>query len=101
MHSKEYWINWGKRAGIRALRTLSQSAIATIGISNAMGDIDWKYVLSTSALAGIISMLTSIRGLPEIKIEEELLGIKNTMPEKEVGEQEMSEQEVAEKETQT
>lgn len=83
MHSKEYWLNWGKRAGIRALRTLSQSAIATIGISSAIGEIDWKYVLSTSVLAGIISMLTSIRGLPEIRIEEELIGMKSVVQVKE------------------
>lgn len=98
MHSKEYWLNWGKRAGIRALRTLAQSAMATIGISSAMGEIEWQYVLSTSALAGIISILTSVRGLPEIKIEEELLGIKNAVPQKEV-DTEVEEKAVGENQT--
>lgn len=77
MHSKEYWINWGKRAGIRAARTIAQTAIASLGVTQALGDIDWMYVTSTAVLAGVISILTSIRGLPEIKIEEELVNIQN------------------------
>lgn len=72
MYSKEYWINWTKRATIRAARTVAQTAIASMGVSKAMGEIDWMYVASTAALAGLISVLSSIRGLPEIKIEEEL-----------------------------
>lgn len=76
MYSKEYWINWTKRAGIRAARTIAQTAIASLGVTKALGDIDLMYVATTAGLAGLISILTSIRGLPEIKIEEELKGMK-------------------------
>lgn len=62
---------WLKAAGIRAIRTVAQTAIATIGTAVAMGDVDWLFVLSTSALAGILSMLMSIAGLPELEKEKE------------------------------
>ena len=62
---------WFKAAGIRAIRTVAQTAIATIGTAVAMGDVDWLFVLSTSALAGILSMLMSIAGLPELEKEKE------------------------------
>ena len=62
---------WIKAAGIRAIRTIAQTAIATIGTAVAMGDVDWLFVLSTSALAGILSMLMSIAGLPELEKEKE------------------------------
>lgn len=62
---------WFKAAGIRAIRTVAQTAIATIGTAVAMGDVDWLFVLSTSALAGILSMLMSIAGLPELDKEKE------------------------------
>lgn len=58
---------WFKCAGIRAIKTLAQTAVATIGTSMAIGDVDWSYVLSTSLLAGILSILTSVAGLPEVK----------------------------------
>ena len=70
MKRKEYWINWGKKAGIRAVKTVSQAAIAGIGAAAAMGQVDWKYVASASVLAGILSMLTSVAGLPEVPKEE-------------------------------
>ena len=60
------WKAWIKAAGVRAIKTIAQTAIATIGTSAAMGDVNWKLVLSSSVLAGILSLLTSIAGLPEL-----------------------------------
>lgn len=62
---------WFKAAGVRALKTVAQTAIATIGTSAAIGEVNWVMVASASALSGILSLLTSIAGLPEIKEEEE------------------------------
>ena len=61
--TKEWW----KAAGIRAIKTMAQAAIATIGTSMAMSDVNWLMVLSASLLSGILSMLTSIAGLPEVE----------------------------------
>lgn len=62
-----YWKRWFKAAGIRALKTIAQTAIATIGTSAALYQVDWLLVASASALAGLLSMLTSIAGLPEVE----------------------------------
>lgn len=62
---------WIKRAGVRAIKTVAQTAIATIGTSVALSDVDWKLIFSASALAGILSLLTSVAGLPEVEADEE------------------------------
>ena len=60
---------WFKSALIRAVKTVAQTAVATIGVSAGIGDVDWARVASTAALAGILSLLTSLGGLPECKEE--------------------------------
>lgn len=57
---------WSIAAGIRAVKTMAQTAVATIGVSAAMMEVDWLLVLSASVLAGILSILTSVAGLPEV-----------------------------------
>lgn len=58
---------WWKAAGIRAIKTVAQAAIAMIGTAVVMSDVNWKMVVSASILAGILSMLTSVAGLPELE----------------------------------
>jgi hypothetical protein len=62
-----YWKLWLKAAAVRAIKTVAQTAIATIGTSAAMGDVNWIAVGSASLLAGILSLLTSVAGLPEVE----------------------------------
>lgn len=57
---------WIKAAGVRALKTVAQTAIATIGASAVISTVDWKVVASASLLSGIVSLLTSVAGLPEV-----------------------------------
>lgn len=64
------WKNWAKAAGIRAIKTCAQTAIAMIGTSVAMQDVHWAMVASATVLAGVLSLLTSVAGLPEIEQEE-------------------------------
>lgn len=60
---------WWKAAGIRAIKTVAQTAVATIGTSALVNDVNWVAVASASALAGVLSLLTSVAGLPELKEE--------------------------------
>ena len=61
---------WWRCAGIRAVKTVAQTAVATIGTAAVMSAVDWKMAISASVLAGILSFLTSITGLPEVKTGE-------------------------------
>ncbi len=63
----EKYKNWFKCAGIRAIKTIAQTAVATIGTSAVMGEVNWLMVGSASLLAGILSLLTSVAGLPEVE----------------------------------
>lgn len=67
VHNMRNWKLWIKAAGVRAVKTVAQTAVATIGTSAAMGDVNWVMVGSASLLAGILSLLTSVAGLPEVQ----------------------------------
>lgn len=60
---------WAKAAAVRAIKTVAQAAIAGIGAAAAMGEVNWEYVVSAAALAGVISVLTSVAGIPEVSEE--------------------------------
>lgn len=64
---KERILKWFGAAGVRAIKTVAQTAVATIGTSAVMGEVNWIVVGSASLLAGILSLLTSVAGLPELK----------------------------------
>lgn len=64
---KRCWKTWLKAAAVRAVKTIAQTAVATIGTSSALGQVDWVMVGSASLLAGVLSLLTSLAGLPECK----------------------------------
>lgn len=62
---KRNWKNWLKKAGVRAIKTVSQTAAATIGTSAMLGEVNWIALASASVLAGVLSLLTSVAGIPE------------------------------------
>ena len=70
--NKDYWIKWAKAAAVRSLKTVAQTAVALIG-TNAIGitEVNWVGVASGAALAGIVSLLTSLAGIPEVEMPEE------------------------------
>ena len=70
MRNKQYWLNWVKAAGVRAIKTVAQAAIAGIGSALALGEVNWLLVASSATLAGVLSLLTSIAGLPEVETIE-------------------------------
>ncbi len=61
-----YWKDWVKAAGIRALKTMAQTAVASIGAAMVLSEVSWPAVASASVLAGVLSLLTSLGGLPEV-----------------------------------
>lgn len=61
------WKKWAKAAGVRAIKTVAQAAVAAIGSATVMGQVDVKVVASTAVLAGVLSLLTSVAGLPELE----------------------------------
>lgn len=68
--TKKNFKKWLKASSIRALKTVCQTAIALIGVCSVMSEVDWKMVLSASCLSGILSILTSIAGIPEVEKEK-------------------------------
>lgn len=69
--NKEYWIKWLKAAGVRAVKTVAQTAVALLPAAAMITDVDWKVVAGTAALAGVASLLTSLAGIPEVKVEDD------------------------------
>lgn len=67
MNNKRNWKKWAKVAGVRAVKTVAQAGVAAIGTAAVMGAVDWQYVVSASVLAGVLSVLTSVAGLPELE----------------------------------
>lgn len=71
MKKKEYWIQWGKAAGIRAAKTIAETAIALIGADMInIVSLDWPNIVGVCATSGIVSLLLSVKGLPEVKVPE-------------------------------
>ena len=64
------WKLWSRAAAVRAVKTVSQTALATVGTAAMLDEVNWLAVLSASALAGVLSVLMSVAGLPEVKTEE-------------------------------
>ena len=69
--NKDYWIKWLKAAGVRAVKTVAQTAVALLPAASMITEVDWKVVAGTAALAGVASLLTSLAGIPEVQMDEE------------------------------
>ena len=69
MRDRNYWVKWGKAALVRALRTVAQTALAMIPVAVSITAVDWLNVVGTAALAGVLSLLTSVAGLPEVEMK--------------------------------
>lgn len=69
MMKKTNWKEWTKAAGVRAVKTVAQTFVATIGTAAVLGDVNWPMVVSASALAGVLSLATSVAGLPEVNAQ--------------------------------
>lgn len=69
MRNKEYWMEWARKAGVRAVKTVAQTFVASVGTAAVLSAVDWKMVVSASVLAGILSLATSVAGLPEVEKE--------------------------------
>lgn len=67
----EYWGKWIRAAGVRALKTVAQTAVALIPAAVSITEVDWKVVIGSAALAGVVSLLTSVAGLPEVSDENQ------------------------------
>lgn len=66
-----YWARWFKAAGVRAIKTVAQTAVALIGTNSiGMTDVNWQAVLSAAVLSGIVSLLTSVAGIPEVSVDD-------------------------------
>lgn len=68
---RSYWREWAKAAAVRAVKTMAQTAIAAIPVQVSIAEVQWIHVIGTAALAGILSLLTSIAGLPEVEKDKE------------------------------
>lgn len=68
--NKAYLKKWVKAAGVRAIKTVAQTAVGVIGASTVVSAVDWRVVVSAAVLAGVVSLLTSVAGLPEVKVED-------------------------------
>lgn len=66
---REKWKLWWKAAGVRAIKTMAETAIATIGAAAVLSAVEWPVVLSATILSGVLSLLVSVKGLPEVKTE--------------------------------
>lgn len=65
-------VKWWKKAGIRAVKTMAQTAVSVIGAGSVISAVDWKMVVSSAVVAGVVSLLTSVAGIPEVEADENL-----------------------------
>ena len=64
--NKEYWIKWGRAAGVRTVKTMAETFVAMVSTAAIISEVNWKYVASATVLSGIITIATCIKGLPEV-----------------------------------